>query len=116
MCNKTKINDILPWLQTRKSKKIDIRKSTFTELKEWRFDKKTGNICRDLNRFFSIISLENFTNWGKINRLKQPIIKQSEIGILGIIAKNVDGKRFFLMQAKIEPGNINQVQLSPTFQ
>ena len=30
--------------------------------------------------------------------------------------KIIDGKWFFLMQAKIEPGNINQVQLSPTFQ
>ena len=116
MYNKKKINDILAWLKTRKSKKIDIRQSTFSKLKEWRFDKKSGNLCHDSNRFFSIIGLEIFTNWGKINHWKQPIIKQSEIGILGIIGKIIDGKWFFLMQAKIEPGNINQVQLSPTFQ
>jgi len=41
---------------------------------------------------------------------------QDEIGYLGIICKIINDKLYFLMQAKIEPGNINKVQISPTIQ
>lgn len=47
---------------------------------------------------------------------EQPIIIQDEIGFLGIIAKEIKGILHFLMQAKIEPGNVNGVQVSPTIQ
>ena len=56
------------------------------------------------------------TNWEKIHNWQQPIIEQSEIGILGIITKKLNQKIYYLMQAKIEPGNINCVQISPTLQ
>src|SRR5690606_24882290 len=46
----------------------------------------------------------------------QPIINQPEIGFLGIITREIEGVLYFLMQAKIEPGNVNYVQLSPTLQ
>ncbi|SDZ36671.1 oxidase EvaA, partial [Amycolatopsis xylanica] len=46
----------------------------------------------------------------------QPIILQPEIGILGILVKVFDGVVHCLMQAKMEPGNINLLQLSPTVQ
>ena len=35
---------------------------------------------------------------------------------MGIITKEFKGVLYFLMQAKIEPGNVNCVQLSPTLQ
>jgi oxidase EvaA len=46
----------------------------------------------------------------------QPIIVQLEIGILGILVKEFNGVLHCLMQAKMEPGNSNIVQLSPTVQ
>ena len=46
----------------------------------------------------------------------QPIIDQPEIGFLGILCKEIKGSLHFLLQAKIEPGNKNFVQLSPTLQ
>ena len=46
----------------------------------------------------------------------QPIIEQPETGILGILAKMVNGMLHFCLQAKEEPGNIGNIQLSPTVQ
>ncbi|CAM5359048.1 GDP-mannose 4,6-dehydratase [Streptomyces cyaneofuscatus] len=46
----------------------------------------------------------------------QPIIVQPEVGILGILVKEFDGVPHFLMQAKMEPGNSNLLQISPTVQ
>ena len=51
-----------------------------------------------------------------MNQWTQPIIKQPEVGILGLVSKNINGEICFLMQAKIEPGNLNHIQLSPTVQ
>ena len=48
--------------------------------------------------------------------VEQPIIIQNEIGYLSIICKVIDGCLNFLMQAKIEPGNVNVIQISPTLQ
>jgi oxidase EvaA len=46
----------------------------------------------------------------------QPMINQPEIGIVGILMKEFDGVLHCLMQAKMEPGNVPTLQLSPTVQ
>ena len=48
--------------------------------------------------------------------VEQPVILQDEIGYLGIIRKRIGGEFHYLMQAKIEPGNVNKIQISPTIQ
>jgi oxidase EvaA len=66
--------------------------------------------------FFSIEGISVKTNAGMVPSWTQPIINQPEIGILGFVTKKINGILHFLIQAKIEPGNINSVQLSPTLQ
>jgi oxidase EvaA len=83
---------------------------------EWLFDEDTGNLRHKSHGFFSIDGIDISTNWGSVNHWNQPIINQPEIGFLGIITKEIDMILYFLMQAKIEPGNLNYVQLSPTLQ
>ena len=110
-------SDCLEWLeQQRKNTHIKVQQIPFTELRKWYFDKSTGNLCHESGHFFSIEGTHVKTNWGVVPEWSQPIINQPEIGILGIIAKEIKGTLYFLMQAKIEPGNINYVQLSPTLQ
>lgn len=107
----------LDWLEKKKSKvKHEITPIPFRELDKWGFDVKTGNLCHESGKFFSIEGIRVRTNWGMVNEWSQPVIDQPEIGFLGIITKKMDGVLYFLMQAKIEPGNINAVQLSPTLQ
>jgi len=85
-------------------------------MNNWGFNDVTGNLEHDSGKFFSIEGINVKTNWGNMSEWSQPIINQPEIGFLGIITKMIDGVLYFLMQAKIEPGNINAVQLSPTLQ
>lgn len=110
-------NDCLEWLEDRrKQTHIQIREIPFNELVKWHFNKETGNLCHDSGRFFSIEGVQIKTNYGTVPEWSQPIINQPEIGLLGIITREINGILYFLMQAKIEPGNINYVQLSPTLQ
>jgi oxidase EvaA len=67
-------------------------------------------------KFFSIDGLQIKKDSDFVTQWCQPIINQPEVGYLGIITKEFDGVLYFLMQAKIEPGNVNYVQISPTLQ
>ncbi|MFJ7075511.1 NDP-hexose 2,3-dehydratase family protein [Streptomyces sp. NPDC098781] len=86
----------------------------FADLTDWDFDSRTGNLQHSSGRFFSVEGLE--AREGGAVTWQQPIINQPEIGILGIVVKAFDGVLHCLMQAKMEPGNVNALQLSPTVQ
>lgn len=109
--------EILAWIKRRNREvQVDIAQVPFSEVKGWHFDEKTGNLCHQSGKFFSIVGIDVYKNQDGIFRWKQPIINQPEVGYLGIICKEFDGVLYFLLQAKIEPGNVNCVQLSPTLQ
>lgn len=108
---------VLDWLKEKNAEtKYSLNQIPLDKLKLWHFDIESGNLVHDTGKFFSIEGIEINTNWGKIDRWQQPIINQPEIGFLGILTKKINGVLHFLLQAKIEPGNLNIVQLSPTLQ
>lgn len=110
-------NKILDWIHEKNiNVNSNIRQIPLTSLKGWKFDSSSGNIHHESGKFFSIEGISIDTNWGNVSHWNQPIINQPEIGFLGIICKKINGILHFLMQAKIEPGNINIVQISPTLQ
>lgn len=109
--------EIRAWIERRNWEvQVNIASVPFKELKGWHFDTETGNLCHDSGKFFSIVGIDVYKNEDGIFKWKQPIINQPEVGYLGIICKEFDGVLYFLLQAKIEPGNVNCVQLSPTLQ
>lgn len=95
---------------------VEINKIPFSDLRSWDFDEQRVKLKHQTGKFFSIDGIRVSTNWGSITTWDQPIIYQPEIGYLGFITKEFNGILHFLMQAKIEPGNVNYVQLSPTLQ
>ncbi|HEU5471627.1 MAG TPA: NDP-hexose 2,3-dehydratase family protein [Actinophytocola sp.] len=86
------------------------------ELSGWHFEPDTGNVVHDTGKFFRVEGLDVHIPGAPIERWCQPIISQPEVGILGILVKSFGGVLHCLMQAKVEPGNCNGVQLSPTVQ
>ncbi len=110
-------NQFLNWIKERnKCIPVRINPVPLTKLRSWHFDGHSGNLVHDSGKFFSIEGIRLKTNWGMVPEWEQPIINQPEIGILGIIVKKINGILHFLMQAKVEPGNLNLVQLAPTLQ
>jgi dTDP-4-dehydro-6-deoxy-alpha-D-glucopyranose 2,3-dehydratase len=107
---------ILNWINDRNSNlKVDITKITLEKCNPWLYDAKTGIIRNEIGSFFSISGIQLRDKKGQIIH-EQPVIIQDEIGFLGILCCEIDGVMHFLMQAKIEPGNVNKIQLSPTIQ
>ena len=110
-------DDIVKWLSKRNQvTKVSVKETQFSLLENWLFDEKTLNLRHKTGKFFSVDGLRVKKDTDFITQWCQPIINQAEVGYLGIITKEFNGVLYFLMQAKIEPGNVNCVQLSPTLQ
>ena len=113
------INDsaeLLDWIRRRNLEvSVDVKQIPFSEMAGWHID-EDGCLRHDTGRFFSVQGIHVETDFGLVSEWDQPIIVQPEIGYLGILAKEFNGVLYFLMQAKIEPGNVNCVQISPTLQ
>lgn len=109
------IKDILLWVKEKNENlKVSISKISLDDSDYWFYDEKEGKIISKNKGFFKIAGLQKYENDILIH--EQPIILQEEIGYLGIICKKINGVIHFLMQSKIEPGNINKIQISPTIQ
>jgi len=110
-------DEVRQWLKERnEAVEVNIERIKIKEMDQWHIDPKDGNIRHKTGKFFTIEGINVKTNWGNVPEWSQPIINQPEVGLLGIITKEINGILYFLMQAKIEPGNINNVQISPTLQ
>ena len=113
--NVNSMEDIFKWVAFRNQNlTVDIQKIPFSYEGFWHYDDATGYIHNANNSFFQLAGYQELID-NKVVR-EQPIILQKEVGFLGILCQMIDGKLNFLMQAKVEPGNVNVIQISPTIQ
>ncbi|MFI5904859.1 NDP-hexose 2,3-dehydratase family protein [Streptomyces cyaneofuscatus] len=105
------------WLQGRaRAHRFGVHRIPFADLDGWSFAPGTGTLGHRSGKFFTVEGISVTTGPDPRTHWQQPIIRQPEVGILGLLAKEFDGVLHFLMQAKMEPGNRNLLQLSPTVQ
>lgn len=115
--DRSEIHSIIKWVREQNSKtSVSLNKIPINNLQGWSLDKENGKIFHKSGGFFSINGIEVSRNYNTMSTWDQPIIFQPEIGVLGFLVKRINGVLKFLTQAKIEPGNLNYIQLSPTVQ
>ena len=112
-----KFDQFLIWFENKMNEEqFIVNEIPFSKFDQWYFSENKENLGHQSGKFFKIEGIHFKTNFGLNKEWYQPIINQPEIGILGILTKEFNGILYFLMQAKMEPGNINILQLSPTVQ
>ncbi|MDN3355690.1 NDP-hexose 2,3-dehydratase family protein [Actinomadura sp. DC4] len=111
------VHDFHAWFAGRRAAtRFAVDRIPFDALDGWSFQEGTGDLVHRSGRFFTVEGLRVEVGDPRTAQWQQPIIRQPEVGILGIVAREFDGVLHFLMQAKMEPGNPNLLQLSPTVQ
>lgn len=112
------LQSLKDWLSEFKNQmKVNITHIDLNKCSNWHLTTNHEVIKHDSGGFFQIKGIRHSIKTDEmIVEREQPLIIQDEIGWLGILAKEIDGILYFLLQAKIEPGNINFVQISPTLQ
>ena len=107
----------LEWFAARgAANRFEVKRVPLSRLEGWRVEPDTGNVVHQSGRFFRIEGIEVTTDFGPTPQWAQPIINQPEIGVLGFVTQEIEGVLHFLVQAKMEPGNVNMLQISPTVQ
>lgn len=114
-------DSIHEWVMERNANTpVEIERVALADCAPWHYDESSGRITNDMGSFFQIAGLRKFERSLETGERRvaaeQPVLLQDEIGYLGIVCHEFDGVMHFLMQAKIEPGNVNKVQVSPTIQ
>ena len=107
--------EIIPWINKRREAcSAQIIVTSLEDLESWEFKENKNKLSHKSGRFFDIEGIEVFTNWG-YSKIESAYNKSTRSWNIRLIQK-IDKVLHFLVQAKIEPGNINIVQLSPTLQ
>src|SRR5262249_20588218 len=106
-------NNLFTWIeQIRQRTPVSTHFLSLHALGKWALSGEPLRLIHDTGGFFSVrgirVNLDHNQTWD------QPIIDQPEVGILGILTQARGGTRHYLMQAKVEPGNVNGPQISPT--
>ena len=110
-------HEVLAWLDERTAAhQYSVERIPLEVLRGWRVDPTTGDVGHSSGKFFTVAGLDVQVRGATARHWSQPIIVQPEVGILGFIAQRHDGVLHLLVQAKMEPGNVNLVQISPTVQ
>jgi oxidase EvaA len=110
-------SEILEWVKSRSSlNQYSVKFRPLENLKGWDFEPTTGNIFHASGNFFRVEGIDVKIKGHVTQAWQQPIILQPEIGVLGFIAQKFEGVLHLLVQTKMEPGNINLIQISPTVQ
>ncbi len=107
--------ELLAWIAERnRTVHVSIRKIALEQSDAWYYNEVRGYIENRNKSFFRVMGMQKLL--GEQVVTEQPVIIQDEIGYLGILCRKINGEMHCLMQAKIEPGNINHIQISPTIQ
>ncbi|HLE07166.1 MAG TPA: NDP-hexose 2,3-dehydratase family protein [archaeon] len=116
--NKSDIGYVLKWLEEkRKNYPVSVEEIGINQLEKWSVDPKKGNIVHDSGKFFSIIGVRVVgAEDREVPSWTQPMLKQNECGISGVICKKINGVKHYLFYAKFEPGNLHKIQISPALQ
>lgn len=112
------IRPILAWLKERQSSyPVTVEEVGIADLQGWKADPVSGNIVHDSGKFFSIIGVKvTGAADREVPSWTQPMLKQEEVGVSGVLMQTKGGVTRHLFYAKFEPGNINRVQISPALQ
>lgn len=118
MNNNVDIEPVLTWLKERQSSyPVTVEEVGIADLQGWKADPISGNIVHDSGKFFSIIGVRvTGAADREVPSWTQPMLKQEEVGISGVLMQVKGGVTRYLFYAKFEPGNINKVQISPALQ
>ncbi len=109
------LHDIIHWITSLKFKyELDVSEIGISNLKHWIYDGNT--IYHDQKKYFEVIGVNVQISNREVVSWDQPMIRSAQEGLIGFLVKKINGIYHFLVQAKLEAGNFDIVELAPTVQ
>src|SRR5690606_24870257 len=93
---------------------LEVKKVPLSKLKNWVIDDYT--IHHAENKYFEIIATNIQIGNREVVNWSQPMVKPAQEGICAFVCKEINGIIHFAVQAKLECGNFDIIELAPTVQ
>jgi dTDP-4-dehydro-6-deoxy-alpha-D-glucopyranose 2,3-dehydratase len=107
--------NIISWITGLKSHyELSVERVPLDHIEPWR--ERDGEICRPDRKYFSVIGVNVSIENREVMSWDQPMIRPSQEGLIAFIVRPIGGVYHFLVQAKLEAGNFDIVELAPTVQ
>jgi oxidase EvaA len=112
---KNSLDNILMWLTSLKSKyDLTVTSKSIMNLNSWIVS--DTDIHHVSNSFFKVIATNVKISNREVSSWSQPLILPAQQGLICFVIKFINNTLHFLVQAKVEPGNFDIVELAPTVQ
>ncbi len=112
-CNS--FEDIISWFTNLKMyASLDVTQCNLEEVSSWRIGE--NSVTHASGKYFEVLGIQCKVGNREMSEWSQPIIKQREEGIIGFIVKKINGVLHLLVQAKMEAGNFDVLEMAPTVQ
>lgn len=109
------IESLIPWITTLKSKyELEHRRIPLNEVKDWCIT--NDEIFHLQKKHFSVIAVDIHISNREVINWSQPLVKSAQDGLIAFLVKKINGLYHFLVQAKMEAGNLDIIELAPTVQ
>ena len=109
------LNDVILFITNHKCNfELEISKTSLSSLSDWIID--DASIHHIDRKYFEIIAAKIEISNREVINWTQPMVKPLQDGICAFVCKNFNGVLHFLVQAKLECGNFDIIELAPTVQ
>ena len=106
---------ILSWITSLKCEyELDVKSINMEDVKDWVIE--DYSIHHKENKFFNVIAAEVAISNREVKTWYQPLVQPVQQGLVAFIVKEINGVYHFLVQAKVEAGNYDVVEMAPTVQ
>ena len=106
---------ILSWITSLKCQyELDVKRINMNDVSDWIIE--DYSIHHEDNKYFNVIAAEVAISNREVKTWYQPLVQPVQQGLVAFIVKKINGVHHFLVQAKVESGNFDVVELAPTVQ
>lgn len=108
-------DSVMSWVTEQKVMfELEVESIPLRKVKKWY---NTGTEIRhEEDNYFTVIGVHVEADGREVSTWSQPMIRPWEEGLVAYLVKKIDGVYHFLVQAKVEPGNLDIVEMAPTIQ
>jgi oxidase EvaA len=109
------LDHLISWITDLKSYyELSVADVPLRNVEGW--EKDDYSIFHHERKYFSINAVEVAIGNREVQNWTQPIVESAQEGLIGFIAKRFNGVYHFLVQAKVEAGNFDILEIAPTVQ
>lgn len=108
-------DEILTWFTELKCRyDLSVRPIPLKQAVPWERD--AFSIHHPSGNYFEVIAVRVEADAREVPEWTQPIVRPCRDGLIAFVTREVDGEPHFLVQAKVEAGNFDVVEMAPTVQ